>query len=254
MVEQLVLNCDDSIEGIFTAIYDGFCYKKTMQENYFDNVIIRIGEGANYTLFSQEILVETDIDKARKTIDFISNKLGYSLYWQVLLAACHFHEDRGTILMGFLVRAFKVGPRITEYMTDPYVMQVFEMARKVGNERDKILGFLRFKDVGKFLFSEIEPKCNMIPVIYEHFVDRYPNEHFVIYDNKRRCAFVHQAFATGRIIMDVDLHGYNFEVTDAFEILWKQYFKTMGIEERENYECQRNLAPIWYRKNMLEYD
>ena len=41
-------------------------------------------------------------------------------------------------MLGFLVRAFKVGQRIMEYMTDKYVMEVFELSRKVNKEADKI--------------------------------------------------------------------------------------------------------------------
>ena len=35
--------------------------------------------------------------------------------------------------------------------------------------------------------------------------------------------------------------------------LWKDFFNTIGIKERENYQCQRNLMPLWYRKHMTEF-
>ena len=39
-------------------------------------------------------------------------------------------------------QAFKVGQRIMEHMTDKYVMEVFELSRKVNKEADKIRGFI----------------------------------------------------------------------------------------------------------------
>ena len=83
-------------------------------------------------------------------------------------------------MLGFLVRAFKVGQRIMEHMTDKYVMEVFELSRKVNKEADKIRGFIRFSDNGNYLLAHFEPKCDMIPVVMWHFVDRYPGENFVI--------------------------------------------------------------------------
>lgn len=41
--------------------------------------------------------------------------------------------------------------------------------------------------------------------------------------------------------------------TDSFEQLWKVYFEHTDISERFNPQCQRNLCPKWYRKNMVEF-
>ena len=45
-----------------------------------------------------------------------------------------------------------------EHMTDKYVMEVFELSRKVNNEADKIRGFIRFSDNGNYLLAHFEPK------------------------------------------------------------------------------------------------
>ena len=41
---------------------------------------------------------------------------------------------------------------------------------------------------------------------------------------------------------------------DAYEQLWRAYFRTMAITERRNEDCQNTLLPKWYRKNMLEFE
>ena len=35
---MLILHCEDSLEGIFTAIYDAFVYKKQMKQPYRDDI------------------------------------------------------------------------------------------------------------------------------------------------------------------------------------------------------------------------
>ncbi len=261
MSEQLILRCEDHIDGILTAIYDAFVYKNRMEGGYDDSISIAIGEGDNRTLFATEIEVAADAEKAEKTVYAIRSKLGASVYQTVFYALCHFDEDRATDVLGYLVRAFKKGSRIREYLADPYVMRVLELSRKVANECDKLYGFLRFRDAGGFLLAELTPKCDVLPVLQEHFADRYPNENFVICDGKRDYALVHPAFSpcffvTGEeayTAISGDREG-ELKTRDEYEELWKQYFYTMEINERHNERCQNTLLPKWYRKNMLEFD
>ena len=213
---------------------------KENHEVYRDNISIEIGIGGNYTFFSKMIDIKTDEVKVQKTILTIQKKLGFKIYETVFDALCHYSDNRATIVLGFLVRAFKVGQRIMEHMTDKYVMEVFELSRKVNKEADKIRGFIRFSDNGNYLLAHFEPKCDMIPVVMWHFVDRYPGENFVIYDDRRR-------YAVKQLERSVPVK------TDSFEQLWKVYFEHTDIRERFNPQCQRNLCPKWYRKNMVEF-
>lgn len=259
-MDNIILRCDNNINGIFTAIYDAFVYKNQMQkenhEIYRDNISIEIGIGGNYTLFSKMIDIETDEVKVQKTILTIQKKLGFKIYETVFDALCHYSGNRATIVLGFLVRAFKVGQRIMEHMTDKYVMEVFELSRKVNKEADKIRGFIRFSDNGNYLLAQFEPKCDMIPIVMWHFVDRYPGENFVIYDERRRYAVVHPRLKECFYINESDFKQLEKSVpgkTDDFEQLWKVYFEYTDIRERFNLQCQRNLCPKWYRKNMVEF-
>ena len=64
---MLILHCEDSLEGIFTAIYDAFVYKKQMQQPYRDDIEIAMGEGC-LTLFAEEQEVVVDAEKVEKTV------------------------------------------------------------------------------------------------------------------------------------------------------------------------------------------
>ena len=47
-----------------------------------------------------------------------------------------------------------------------------------------------------------------------------------------------------------------FGVTEEefIEDLWKTFFKTVAIKERENLKCQRNFMPKRYWENMIEME
>ena len=44
------------------------------------------------------------------------------------------------------------------------------------------------------------------------------------------------------------------KVSDRYEELWKVFFKSINIEQRKNIKCQQSNLPLWYRKNMNEFD
>lgn len=94
MSEQIVLRCEDSLEGIFTALFDAFVCKNKMKAPYTDSISIAAGEG-EMTLFAREIEVQTDAQKVQKTVYSIQSRLGYPVYDTLLHALCHFAEDRG---------------------------------------------------------------------------------------------------------------------------------------------------------------
>ena len=250
---SLILQCEDSVEGILTAIYDAFVEKNKMSDYQDGDISIVIGEHADLFLFARQIEVVTDLDKAQKTLVSIQKKISHLAYKRVLSALCHFDADRANVVLGFLINGFSMGASVLEAMADPYVMRVIELARKVDNESHLFCGFVRFTDVGKFLFGEIEPKCHVLPQVLEHFEDRYPNEHYVIYDKKRHVALVHPAFCQSFFVYGDEWNVNINQYQDNFEVLWKEYFAHIEIKERHNPRCQNNLIPKWYRKNMVEF-
>lgn len=86
----------------------------------------------------------------------------------------------------------------------------------------------------------------------EHFADRFPGEHFIIYDPTRRLAAVHEAYHACVLVTGQELTVSRGE-GDYIEALWKRYFEAMEIKERHNEKCQQNLMPQWYRKHMTEF-
>lgn len=267
-MKKIVMLCENSIESMLTAIYDGFVIKNErfagVQKNlpeYQDNIEIKPLENYEYEMFAEYIIIKTDEEKAEKTVYAIRKKLGDKIWHTILRAICHFDNNRGTQVFHFLVRGFQTGNKVIDMLYDSYVMSVMELSRKTANEAHYFVEFIRFKEINHILYSKIEPKCNVLPLIAEHFSERFPNEDFIIYDAKKKLSVVHKKYEKSFFVRDSEItfsqrdavKNKLAEKSDDYGILWKTYFNSIEIEERENRNCQRNMLPLWYRKNMIEF-
>ena len=112
---------------------------------------------------------------------------------------------------------------------------------------------MRFQDLGSILVAQLAPKCNIVPLMMDHFSDRFPDENFILYDENRNLAAVHEAGHRCVLVSGEQLQIPQGHM-DYFAVLWKQYFATMEIRERHNEQCQNHLLPKWYRKYMTEWN
>ncbi len=261
MDNKIVLVCDGTIDGIFTAIFDGFVIRNQRYgkkgEHYRDNIHICTEPDYNEELFTEYICIETDYEKSFKTATSIRKKLGEEAYMFVIGALCHYSPDRATMVFGFLVRGFKTGKKVLQMLGDRYVICIMELSRKTNNEAHLFKGFLRFKDIDGTLYGVISPKCDVIPLIGDHFDERYPNENWIIYDKKRKKAAIHKKYEQWIIVSDNNLNGEYletiYEKADDYSQMWRTFYEALYIKERKNEKCQNNLIPKWYRKNMVEF-
>lgn len=256
MDHQYILHCEDTIESIFSAIYDGFVLKKQIPEPYRDTIQIGLGDSATPDLFSQWIELKTNPHKADLTVSSIHQQLGEFIYSELFRATCHYDPDRATIIFQFLVRAFKTGPSIIDHLSDPYVMRIMEMSRKCGNESHLYQGFVRFHSYQNILYSCIEPKCFVLPLIAPHFSNRFPLENWIIFDKAHDIACIHPhkqtPFFTNDTSMLKAFEGLTLD--DPYQRLWNTFFQSIAIKERFNPVCQNNHIPKWFRKNMTEFN
>lgn len=269
-MEKIVLLCEDSLDGMLTAIYEGFVIKnkKNSESGNSDNrqrKIIEIYSGLDYEyeMFTTCVDVITDNVKVEKTVQTIRRRLGEQTYFDIIRALCHYDRNRATKVFEFLVLAFERNRTPMELLGEPVAMAVFELARKTGNEAHLFNGFVRFEEVGQILYARIEPKCQVLMLIADHFADRFVNENFVIYDAVHQVSLVHPQYESSfllygnqmediqRIFPDNLLAKRNGE--ENYERLWKTYFDSISIKERTNPRCQGNLIPLWYRKNMVDF-
>ncbi len=258
MITKKVYICEDSVEGIFTSIYDAWSSRYG-----HDNIRIRVqtidGEGINMELFSEYIYVKADEEKTRKVASAIQGKISEEAYNMVCHAVCSADEAKGDIIYRFLILGFSIGPKVIDYLSNDAVINIFNLNRNVGNEVHRMIEFLRFKQGDdNILMAKIDPKNDVLRMIAPHFSDRFGLENFIIYDEKRKTAILHRSgfqwIFTTADYFDVDRFKELSVQEKEFQLLWKTFFKTIAIKERINEKLQRNNLPKHFRSNMLEFD
>ena len=108
-------------------------------------------------------------------------------------------------------------------------------------------------DYSGVLGAEIEPKNRVLPLLRRHFCNRYANESFFIYDRTHREMLLYTKGRSRLACVDslqLELPG---EEEVYYRTLWKRFFETVAIRERENPRCQNTFMPKRYRGTMTEF-
>ncbi|MDR0221837.1 MAG: DNA metabolism protein, partial [Lachnospiraceae bacterium] len=85
---NLHLVCEDSLEGIFTAIHAAFATKRPPEE-----IHLQLGEEGNYQFFAEYVTIAPDPEKSAQTARAAEKRFGAEAY----LMLCHAlaTEDKG---------------------------------------------------------------------------------------------------------------------------------------------------------------
>lgn len=257
MLMKHIYLCDDSIDGIFTAIYLAWSSR-------YGHANIKIEEkmeGSKYSnieLFAEYIAVDTDYSLASKVSKSIREKISEEAYEMICHVALSDYQGKADLIYRYLILGFATGSSITQHMSNEVVNQVFRISKNVGNEAHHLLGFIRFSEQENgLLTSVIHPKNNVITIVTPHFADRLPQERFMIYDENRKLAAFHVPGNSWILaqVPEIDQERLT-EITikeDDYRELWKAFFEHIAIKERINPKLQRNNLPLRFRKNMTEF-
>ena len=163
-MEEKYLICEDSLEGIFTGIYDAYALAFALREDH-KGIHLQVGEEDNFRLFAVYIRVEPDAEKAAKVANTICRRLGEGTYLDICRALAS--EDKGkgeaiykTILCGLQM---KDGSQVMGNLANRHVHKVFELARRTRNEVHHWKEFLRFQELENgILYSKIGAENNVV--------------------------------------------------------------------------------------------
>lgn len=256
MMKHIYL-CDNSIDGIFTAIYQAWASR-------YGHANIKIEEkceGSKYSnieLFAEYMVVDTEPALAEKVSNSIKQKISVEAYEMVCRVALSEYEGKADLIYRFLILGFAAGKSIMEHMSHVVVNQMFRINKNVSNETHHLLGFVRFSEQENgLLVSVIHPKNNVLTLITPHFADRLPKEKFMIYDENRKLATFHVPGNPWIVAQVPEINQKYLEeipdFEDEYRSLWKTFFEHIAIKERTNYKLQRNNLPLRFRGDITEF-
>lgn len=254
MEEKWVYLCEDSVEGIFTAVYTAY-----EQKHPHDFNEIRVRDTSYYQeLFCHYISVDTNYEKAKKVARTLNDKVSPEVYEALQRCAVSCDPGKADAIYRGIILALKMGRKVLGHLTDPDICHLMQIDRNVSHEIHAEIEFLRFEELENgVLFAKINPKNAVLPYLAEHFADRFSGENWVIADTVHRTILVHErekrcSFAK---LSDLDLDELELSMSadeELWQSLWKCFVDTIAIKERINPKLQRQMLPIRYRKYMRE--
>lgn len=252
---MVIFRYDKTLEGLLTTVFDAY-KRKVFPEKLLSEKDIK-------PMFSSEIhLVYTDEAKSGRVWQALQKKL--SKYAFNMLTSVWLSElpESDELIFRYICKTFDNKHSIEMNFSDPDVLQMSQISKKVYCEAEHVMQFVRFqKAADDIFFAAIAPRYNAIPLAINHFIDRFSDQKWVIYDMQRRYGFYYDLKTCVEITLDGEsshlLTGKldeNLMAEDEklFQELWKGYFKALTIKERLNLKLQRQHMPKRFWKYLTE--
>lgn len=257
-MEEHVLICADSIEGILTGVYEAYQLKKDRGIASHDFIHLATGEPDMQRFFTEYSHIQADHGKAEKVTDTIDRQLGGETWYRLSMAMASGFEDKADAVYHTIVMGLRTRDRnITDRLQEDCVQRTFQCARASDNELCHLKQFLRFSELQNgILYAKINPKHHILPFLMPHFADRLPADNFVIYDENTQVFGLHAGFKKWYLLEGADFDEESLvfsDVEEEYRNLFKRFCDSIAIEARLNPKLQMNMLPLRFRPNMTEF-
>jgi len=241
---NIIYQYDGTYNGFLSCVYESI-YSRSIPYDIvrYDNDPI--------TLYEKHY-VETDAGKAQRVQKSIPDKISYraSKLIETVFLSCL--QQKELYMLRFLRRGYREGAKLLSKLGDPDVSVLLQAEKSLLNEAHLFRGFVRFADYGNSLAATITPKNFVLPFISRHFILRYKDDDFIIFDNTNKAALIYR----NRIPEIISVDSIEFpELTteeNKYRALWKRFYDTLSIEARENPRCRMTHMPKRFWVNMFE--
>ena len=258
---------DGTMDGLLTAVFDAYALKEQPEE------LLKSGDAL--PLFCERrYQVATDEEKAQRVWAGLEKRLDREALKLISVSWLSELPELSTPLFHYIYKVFQqpVGnsksptTSISRNFADPDVLAVTNIARRVLHEQLRMKQFIRFQKAkdGTYL-AVVAPDHNVLPLITDHFSDRFNDQPWLIYDAKRHYGFYYDGQAKpiritfeneAAVPFSLENGKLNEDVLSSddqlLQDLWRTYFKAICIKERMNPRKQLQDMPRRYWKYMTE--
>ena len=191
---------DGTMDGLLTAVFDAFARKELS--------VTLLMSGDALPLFCDNIYkVCTDEEKARRVWTGLEKRLSPEAVRLVAVSWLSELRELNQSLFHYICKAFAPLPKgtgsacrdaqpksIERNFADPDVLAVTNIARRVLHEQLRMKQFIRFQKAkdGTYL-AVVAPDHNVLPLIIDHFADRFNDQPWLIYDARRHYGYYYPA-------------------------------------------------------------
>ena len=244
---------DGSLEGLLTAVFEWF-------ERKPGEVTLQTKESYQPAIFIEILQITNNRAKADRVWQGLQKRLA-KLGMRKLY--CAYLSDQPEIynsIFHFTRYIFQSEIGAEKNYGNEYVLAISKIARSVEREKHRMEAFIRFQLIADGIFyCGIDPDFNVLPLIVNHFKNRYADQQWIIYDLKRHYGLFYNLYTVEEIILDGNTSHLkqpkSEQLNDKEELyasLWKNYFKSTNIESRKNTKLHVQHVPKRYWKYLTE--
>ncbi|MCO6539717.1 MAG: TIGR03915 family putative DNA repair protein [Gilliamella sp.] len=256
---MLAFYYDKSFEGLLCAVFDAFKLKKMPE------CLLAIGQVEPLLVSNRHNVEFCDLKYERVRLALI-NKISKAALRHLMYVWLSELPESDLIVFRYICKVFKSSKSIETDFADKDVLFVHDIAKKVSRERHRIMQFVRFSAIDnpikdttvlneredKIYFSNIAPIYNVLPLVLKFFKDRFADQKWVIYDEKRKYGYIYNLHSIEPIsLVDKDDLIINSQVNQnylskdevLFQNMWLRYCNALTIKERINPKLQRQQMP-----------
>ena len=250
---------DGTMDGLLSAVFDAFLLKEEPEQ--------LLTGGDVLPLFCERIYkVTTDAEKARRVWTGLEKQLPREALRVISTSQLSELQELWQPLFMLSCKVFRQGKEVVRNFADPDVLTVTQIARRVAHEAHRMMQFVRFQKAkdGTYL-AVISPDHNVLPLIVDHFHDRFNDQPWLIYDARRHYGYHYDGESPPIHITFENETSVPFSLADGklsddilssddhlLQDLWRTYFKAICIRERLNPRKQLNDMPRRYWKYLTE--
>lgn len=235
------------LDGFLSAVFEAYQRREIPD-------LLTDGELREIPLEISVIKILPDEAKALRVERGINARLGLSGLHQLSYAYASCDPERNRKILFWILSLFKYGAEVQHRYADPNVMDFYDMTARVTLEIHRTLGFLRFAQGKHGIFcARFSPDNNILPFLMPHFTTRFNDQSFLIYDCKRSLYGVYNGQEWKVLFSDQNIPFRPTQTEEAFQSLWREYYRSIQIAARENRRLQDAYLPRRYRVFLSEF-
>ncbi|MEG0016130.1 MAG: TIGR03915 family putative DNA repair protein [Gordonibacter sp.] len=271
---EVAYSHDGTLEGLLSAVFEAYARREDPQDvAREDSLQPRLGQTVRH--------IETNVEHAVRVQRGIKRTCGEAAYDAVMHASLSDDPRADTVVYRFVRYAMAQNrphdcskckrrhscsgpgsgkscplPMRRSVMNDiahPAVEPLQRLVRAVGNERHRMIQFLRFEHLENGVWlARCNPSASVVPLLMDWFTGRFNTQPFIIYDEVHHLAGVYEGRDWYLVRTDqLDLPDQAID-EKLMQAAWKRFYRTVAVESRYNPELRRQFMPQRLWKNIVE--
>ncbi|MEL7570323.1 MAG: TIGR03915 family putative DNA repair protein [Eubacteriaceae bacterium] len=235
----MIIEYENTFDGLLSALY-----------TYYTCKDITIINSSSMPGLLEADKHDTNFENAKKFGNRIINKFGIAAYENIYFAFIYNATDKESSIIQYI--NFLINKNNNNNMA---YFKITKYRKEILNTIMRFQGFLRFSDIYGIMYAKYEPEYDITFLLSDYFKERLLGSDFIIHDLKRDLLLFYKNQEKVIIKINKEIFADYDDANEQYiQNLFKTYFESASIKERENYKLQRNMFPLKYRHHALEFE